>query len=687
MLRPVAIVLDDSHAGVEEIRDAFTLSACGDALNVELLRILNDACSNYKSSIWTDIRSGDPNRSMEVPFWIWKPLLREVEAAIANHCGTGKSQFVAPYLSDILRWCRCVVCGSGIELVPDVLPVHKIPAFREAAHRLFMSATLADDSVLVRELDCSMKAAGQPVVPANDKGIGERMVLAPSLVHESLDRQWIMSTCQKISARRAVVVLAPSEKLARGWEKAGAQVFLGDSVSKAVEQLKSGEVRFAVFVQRYDGVDLPDSACRVLVLDGMPFGEGIVDRHDGSMNSVGSVRNRPAYRIEQGMGRAVRSYADYAVVLLAGADLAHYIARHDVLGAMNPGTRAQLQLAIDLAKLAMEEAETTPEQAVVDMMRKCLTRDEGWKQFYNESVRSIDRSGAQQSDPRRLALADAERRAFEEALANDPSKAAATLRAAMNQNLGEGEQMAAWLLQRVANYLFDDDPGEAIEVQRAAFQKNPSAFCPPGAVKRPAPQGKFALQEVVRRWFGQFRNPNGAIAFVQELRTNLSCERPPAVVEEALCDLANLVGAEGTRPEKEYGEGPDDLWLWPDVSAVIEAKTGNEETLHKKDAGQLLLSLQWFTNSYKTRGEAMAIIVARTNIADRNAGFPTGTRVLLPDGINRLLDNLAALFREMAAKPLLAANARGLYELQASLHLLPSDFAKAYTAALETSRK
>jgi hypothetical protein len=354
---------------------------------------------------------------------------------------------------------------------------------------------------------------------------------------------------------------------------------------------------------------------------------------------------------------------------------------------MNPGTRAQLQLAIDLAKLAMEEADATPEQAVIDMMRKCLTRDEGWKQFYNESVRSVDRSGTPQSDPRRLAMANAERRAFEEALANDPSKAAAILRDAINENLSEGGNSVPWLLQRVANYLFDADPGEAIEVQRAAFQKNPSVLCPPGAVKRPAPQGKFAMQELVHKWFSQFKNPNGAIAFVQELRTNVSCERPAAVVEDALCDLASLVGAEGTRPEKEYGEGPDDLWLWPDVSVVIEAKTGNEETLHKKDAGQLLLSLQWFANSYKTRDEAMPIIVAKTNIADRNAGFPAGTRVLLPDGINRLLDNLAALFREMAAKPLLAANARGLYELQASLRLLPTDFAKGYTTALETSRK
>jgi hypothetical protein len=92
--------------------------------------------------------------------------------------------------------------------------------------------------------------------------------------------------------------------------------------------------------------------------------------------------------IEQGMGRAVRSHADYAVILLVGNELAHFIAKHEVLSAMNPDTKTQLKLAIDLAKLAMEDSASSPEEAVIDMMRQCLSRDNGWKQFYNETIRN-----------------------------------------------------------------------------------------------------------------------------------------------------------------------------------------------------------------------------------------------------------------------------------------------------------
>ncbi|MBU2457703.1 MAG: DEAD/DEAH box helicase family protein, partial [Planctomycetes bacterium] len=423
MLRPYAIVLDDAHAGVEEIRDCFTLHISNDSERKQLVKILDGPCAEYNSAVWNDIKNEDPNQLMEIPYWIWKPLLPQIEKIITNRVNDDDNlQFVIPHIQDILRRCRCVVSGAAVEIVPDILPVHKSPAYDKAAHRLFMSATLADDSVLVRELGCDISAAEKPVKPTNDRGMGERMVLAPSLVDDKLDRKWIMSLCSKLSTKLNVVVLSPSESKAREWENFGAQICLGDKVKDALENLKdtSGTPSFVVFIQRYDGIDLPDKSCRILVIDGMPLGEGILDRLDSSTSGfAGGTRNRLIYRIEQGMGRAVRSHADYVVILLAGNELAHFIAKHDVLSAMNPDTRAQLELAIDLSKMATEDTGADPETAVIDMIRKCLKRDDGWKQYYNETVKesSITTSGT--TDPDRLALANAERRAFECAIINN----------------------------------------------------------------------------------------------------------------------------------------------------------------------------------------------------------------------------------------------------------------------------
>lgn len=678
LIRPIACVLDDAHAGVEEIRDAFTLRVSDGELFTNLLNILNDGCSQLNPSAWRDIRDRDYGRSLEVPYWTWKPLLAPIEEAVSAAAKQDDElKFVWPYLLDILRWCRCVVSGYGLEIVPDILPIQKNQAYFSSPHRLFMSATLADDSALVRELGCDSKSAKTPVLPANDRGLGERMVLAPSLVSENLNRQWVMGICRQLAEKLKyhVVVLSPSEVKAREWETVGAKVVLGKEVPTAIEKLrnKTSDVRFVVFVQRYDGIDLPDDACRVLVLDGLPHGEGIVDRYDSSLTNIsGGARNRLVYRIEQGMGRAVRSHADYAVVILADAELAHFVAKHEVLSAMNPDTAAQLRLAFDLAKLAIEENADNLGRAVVGMIRQCLIRDEGWKGYYNENIRKVEHPLSGTTSPNRIDLADTERRAFQSALVNDSFKAASDLRDAINKYCEPNDTIIGWYLQRVANYLYDTDPGEALQVQRAAYEKNSFMFCPPGIVKRPVPTSKLSSQVSMLAWFKEFQNPNGAIAAIEELRGHLSYDLSPAVLEQSIMDLAQLLGATGSRPEKDYGEGPDDLWLWPDFSIVIEAKNENEDTLHKKDAEQMTFSLEWFKRTYPGRAEPMPLMIAKTFKSDQHATFPVGTRVLLPDGMQNLLNTLQQCFRALISKPLDYNNPKRLIELQRTLKLTPN---------------
>ncbi|HUV41124.1 MAG TPA: DEAD/DEAH box helicase [Sedimentisphaerales bacterium] len=689
MLRPCAVVLDDAHAGVEEIRDCFTLNISESNLRKQILKILNEPCSQFKPAVWADVTNENPNQSMEIPYWIWKPLLPEIEKVISVHSDDEKLQFIVPHVRDLLRWCRCVVSGAGIEIIPDILPIHKSKAFHQAPHRLFMSATLADDSILVRELGCDISAAEKPVIPNNDRGLGERMVLAPSLIDSSLNREWVMSICTKLSKKLNVVVLSPSEQKAREWESAGANVYIRDQVNKAVTHLKDNPVQplFAVFVQRYDGIDLPDDSCRVLVLDGMPFGEGILDRYDSSLSGIaGGTRNRLVYRIEQGMGRAVRSHADYAVILLVGDELAHFIARHDVLSAMNPDTQAQLRLAIDLAKLAMEDDDADPEKATVDMIRKCLKRDGGWKQFYNETIRNVSKQTSGITEQSRLNMACAERMAFESTLANDPNKAATILRSEMNQHIKDNPGMKGWYLQRIANYLYDVDPGEALEVQRSAYENNKLMICPPGVVKRPKTTKRFGVQAAILNWYKQFENPNGAIASINELKTQLSFDMNPANIEQGLCDLAPLLGAEGTRPEQEYGQGPDDLWLWPDVSLVIEAKNQNEDSLHKRDAGQLLQSLEWFGGNYPARNEPIPVVLAKALVCDRDARFPNSTRIITPRHMRTLLNTIEQFFRKMISEPLLYSTPQAVLELQQSFNLTPEQFVGEYTDSIKKAK-
>jgi len=675
MLRPGAVALDDAHTGVDRIRSCFRMRIGREAeLERELLDLLDAACSRQYPGAWPGIREGDPLESIEVPYWVWASAIDDVRELVEPH---RDEHLEWAHIRDVLRYCRCIVSGEGIEISPIVLPVQNCRAFSEAPHRLFLSATLADDAVLVRDLCCDPEAVENPVVASGDRGLGERMVIPPSLVDTSLNREWVARVCAELSKKVNVVVLSPSAQAARTWVDAGAQHVAQGGVAEAVGVLKASQGNYYVFAQRYDGVDLPDAACRVLVIDGLPIGECISDRHYSSQR--GETPYRLIHRVEQGMGRAVRSHVDYAVVLLAGPEIASFTARADVLLAMNVETQAQLRVALELAELAKAEEEAS--EAVWGLTWQCLNRDEGWKQFYRENVREAAASSSSKWQSVPLTVAAAYRRSFDLATANDARGAAAALEAAIDEHLSDDK---ASHLQLVANYTHDYDQGKALEIQRSVFDSDRTLLRPPAAsARRPSSRGSNTSAQIIRTWFGEFSNPNGALAAIEEFRTRLSFARSPDRIEEALKDLAYLVGAEGSRPEKELGEGPDVLWLWGEESLVIEAKTQNKNSLHKKDAGQLLGSLQWFERTYPSRGEPTPVMVAGVVHADRLSDFPNGVRVLTPECVAELLDKLRSMFEELAHNPLAAATDAAVAGIVSRLRLGVESVVGAHTEQLQ----
>ncbi len=680
LLRPTAIVLDDAHAGVEEIRDKFTLTILEAPLVQEFKKLFSDVCGSYKPGVWQDISTGVPYLSLEVPYWLCKPLVPEVLRKLSPYANHVSFMFVWPFLRDTLRWCRYIISGNGIEIIPEILPIHKCEAYAKAQHRLFMSATLADDSVLVREIGCDLGAARLPIVPKKDYGFGERMVLAPSLIDKSLNRSYVMKLAARLANKTNVVVLSPSERAAREWESVGAKVVMKDDVSRAIKQLrnpKSG-VRFVVFAQRYDGVDLPDNACRVLIMDGLPSGESITDKYDMSLAATpGGIRNRLVYRIEQGMGRAVRSHVDYAVIILAGADLANFIARNEVLKNMSPDTRAQLKLALDLASIAKGESPDNPSKALASMISQCLDRKKGWKDYYQEKVRAV-KSPHKETEIVRLEMAASERTAFHHAVARNYHDAVAVLRTSLNQHSLEASE-EGWYLQRVANYMLEANAEEYLAIQQAAYEKNNLVFCPPSVNPRYTSVTILESHSQIIEWFAEFENPNGAIATIQDLRARLSYDVSPETLEQALLELTPLLGAKGSRPEKEFGKGPDVLWLWPTLSLVIEAKNQNQDSLHKKDAGQLHQSLQWFRDSYPTRPEPRPIVVAKIELTDPNAQFPPNTRVLVPTKMNALLDNIERFYQAILQDPGTNLQPKRIAQQLPAFGIAPEQFVGKYT--------
>ena len=61
-------------------------------------------------------------------------------------------------------------------------------------------------------------------------------------------------------------------------------------------------------VNRYDGIDLPDDMCRILIIDSKPYSENLTDRYEENCRPSSEITLLRIVRsIEQGLGRCITS--------------------------------------------------------------------------------------------------------------------------------------------------------------------------------------------------------------------------------------------------------------------------------------------------------------------------------------------------------------------------------------------
>jgi hypothetical protein len=556
-----------------------------------------------------------------------------------------------------------------------------------AKHRLFMSGSIGEGEMLVRELGCSVQAVQDKISPKSDRGLGERMILVTSLVDPTLEEGEIAELCAELSKSTNVVVLCHSTAHSTLWERAGARVFLGEGVPDAVRELRgSTKGQFFVFVQRYDGVDLPDDACRVLVIDGTPFGESLADRMDAARSgSASGTRNKLAVRLEQGLGRAVRSHADYAVVLLVRRDLAAFVAKADVRKVLSEDTNRQLALAQQLADEVKKDNDDSI-VAVRKVIKQSLSRDEGWKQFYKSKMQNGRKPLRSSDAPSGLTLVEAERSAWSEAISNDFAKAKEILQRAIDK-VKVDDSMRGVLLSRLAAYEFEIDPSNAFEIQRKAVQLNPDLNPPPIGLGRI--KGRYRKQaNVICDWLGGFEHGNGAVVEIEQLRTRLNFGGSADDVEEAGKDLGRLIGAESSRPEKQTGRGPDCLWRFDDRAWVIECKSENEQKLHKKDASQMLLSIQWTRDTYTSCEGYIPVYFSNVTTADQAEDFSFDPVLATNAHLLAILDRLKKLVMSVLSQgPLFASSVDVVERKLSEFDLAPGKILQKFTKPFGPRRK
>jgi hypothetical protein len=654
------VVVDDAHAALATAEGQFRLTVpAGHDAYEKLLGLFSEDLMAQSPKAWADVCTGEYTATLRIPFWSWTARQSEVMSILHPHAKEDRFKFVWPLIGDVLHLCAATVTSRNVELRPPCLPIAMIPAFHKAARRVYLTATLADDSILVTDLDADPKKLQQPVTPGSASDLGDRMILAPVALNPNLDDEAILVMARQFAdgdrdgdgvpeAKPVnVVVLVPSTKAAAAWRPYANRVHHVDDLEVGVAELKAGHVGLVVLVNKYDGVDLPGDACRLLILDGVPRPMDATERREaGVLSGSFTQLTRQIQRIEQGMGRGVRDSEDHCVVLLLGNDLA--VATHDARQRrlLSPATRAQVELSREIA----DQIEGEGLNAVRTAMSACLDEESQWVSLSRRALADI--RYAESSIIRAEAVAA--RAAFDLAATGRPRDAADRMQRAITEL--DDPAVRGLLIEQRAAYLHHVDPAAAQRMLGGALEENPFVLRPAAGVVPAQLRAASAQASAAAAFLAtEYSDPMSLVLGVQALLDDVVWgDEERADDAEAAWELLGLhLGVASTRPEKLYGTGPDNMWaLSSGRHAVIELKTGREtETISKSDFDQLGGSVRW-DQKIHTGVDSLPIMAHPSSVIDERGTAVTGMRIVTPE-------KWAALKQAVRAFAVALADGRG----------------------------
>lgn len=627
------VVIDDAHACLGVVQEQFTIKAnVGTPVYDGLLRIFENDLSHQSPAGLLDVKAGDRNIVMMIPYWAWQSRQDEVVKLLHAQRMSKDLEWSWPLLSDCIPLCSCLFGGGRLEISPHFLPIDRIPAFASAKRRIYMTATLADDTILVSHFGAAADEVVKPIRPKGGGDIGDRMILAPQEINPDFQMEDIRGLVSSIAQDLNVVVIVPSRERSKFWKDVANQILDKDNIEAGIQKLKEGFIGLTILINKYDGIDLPGEACELLVIDGLPEVYGLGERLDMLLlNGTKRQLVRQVQRIEQGMGRGVRSSDDHCVVLLLGSRLTHRLHQPEAEAMFSSATRAQIALGRSVA----EQLQGKSIEKLEEIIDLCLDQDDNWVQAGRNAVVNAPPIEDGHIDANQVLL----REAFDAARVTRYDVAIGKAQTAVNATTDR--QIRGYLKQQLAEYTNFVDQAQAQELQLAAVSENQRVLKPLAGTTYhrlsapPSGQAAAALQFMTR-----FLEGNDLIIWVNALLEDLEWgEEGSKRFEAAMKDLGSFLGFGSERPEDKTGRGPDNLWaLGNSHYFVIECKSGATQTdkVSKHDTNQLNGSIVWFEEKYDHTCTRTPILVHPKTVFEHAASPHADIRIVNEPGLARM---------------------------------------------------
>ncbi len=650
-----SIVLDDSHACIDSILQSMTVSISrNDSIYKDLISLFSNDLAEQGQGTFFDIKEGEYDSMLPVPYWTIIDNTEQLTEKLAKGKSAGDLKFAWPLIKDSLADSEIFVSGPKIEIRPRLDTFKKFGFFEKAKHRVLMSATTQDDALFIKGLGFSAEAVKNPMTASARRWSGEKMILIPSLIDQRVDQPKVLSLfCGKKGKQKfGIVSIIPSFQKRQQYESFGAEVADTNSIYEKVKSLKDGTFDGLVaFVNRYDGIDLPDASCRILVLDSLPHFDSLADRYEKSVRHTGDlVRTRIAQKIEQGLGRSVRGEKDFSVILLVGDDLVQFVQSPSTRKLFSNQTRKQVEIGFSITRIVAEESQLASERSddpqpgrvLLELIEQAIKRDEGWKQFYIQNMESIEED---QSSSEIFSILELETSAEDAYSQGDISLCEKSLQTLIDRSDNDVEK--AWYLQQLAKFSYKFSVSKSQELQLAAYKRNNQLLKPKeGVFYARMEKPSSAQAKRITSWLLSIDQSLDAQIEVQRHLADLQFGKRAEEFEAALDAIGKALGFTTQRPDKEIKTGPDNLFSSSTGYLLLECKSEvkpDRTEVSKAEASQMNSHIAWFRKEYGDE-PCTHILIHPASKRGYQADFSEPVLVLREASLNKLVGRIRSFF-------------------------------------------
>ena len=371
------LVLDDAHAAEDAVASNWSIDARRPSLLfTALASILTPHLPEglVRRLRQTDLDPFDRGDVALVAPEAMSTLAGEIEAALSDYATdrNDSNSYTKAMIGSAVGRCLAFVSSSQVLIRPLIAPTSEHAAFANAAQRVYMSATLGAAGELERAFGVP-KITRISSTTEDEQGFGRRFFLMPHAATVRGDQ----ITQQAIAEAGRALILTPStqevEEAIEHLVPAGTPVVRAAAVEENFDAFVGQLSAVLALANRYDGIDLPDDACRLLILSGLPAHAHLQERF--IMDTLGQARRvlseRIRTRIQQGAGRATRNARDFAAVIVRHQRLIDFLARDDEVHAMPVQLQTEIEFGFDNSE--------DPEVDFLQLLRSFWAQDSDWQ--------------------------------------------------------------------------------------------------------------------------------------------------------------------------------------------------------------------------------------------------------------------------------------------------------------------